>query len=72
MTNENDAIKVLKTAGLLLLDAMIFQEAIVAPSSPNVKTLSQILASSSVKRELESTWQYICLLYTSPSPRDRG
>lgn len=58
MTGKEDSQKLISTAGLLLMDAMILQE-IVAQSSTKVSTLSSIGTSSNVKRELESSWQYI-------------
>jgi hypothetical protein len=57
-TDGGDVRKLVSTAGLLLIDAMIFNE-IIASEHPEVKTLSALKGSSNLKKELEDSWQYI-------------
>ncbi len=56
--NPRDAQKSLATAGLLLTDALIFQD-IIASTNRHVTTLSDIRSSSNPKKDLEDTWTYI-------------
>lgn len=58
MGNKEDAHKLVSTAGLLLVDAMVFHE-IIAASHKEVPTLSMLMASANLKKELENSWQYI-------------
>jgi len=58
MGNKEDAEKLVSTAGLLLIDAMVFQE-IIAAAHKKVSTLSTMSASANLKKELETSWQYI-------------
>ncbi|MBO3798909.1 MAG: N-6 DNA methylase [Thermoproteota archaeon] len=58
MTNKEDPQKLLSTAGLLLLDAMVFQE-VIAAFHKKVPTLSVLIDSRNVKKELEASWDYI-------------
>jgi type I restriction-modification system DNA methylase subunit len=55
---SKDAQKLVSTAGLLLVDALVFHE-IIAASHKNVPTLSTIMSAQNVKKELETSWQYI-------------
>ena len=58
MGRKEDVHKLVSTAGLLLVDAMVFHE-IIASSHKEVATLSTLLSSGNLKKELESSWQYI-------------
>jgi type I restriction-modification system DNA methylase subunit len=58
MGNKEDVHKLVSTAGLLLVDAMVFHE-IIAASHKEVPTLSTLMASANLKKELENSWQYI-------------
>ena len=58
MTNKEDVHKLVSTAGLLLVDAMVFHE-IIAASHKEVPTLSTLAVSANLKKELEKSWQYI-------------
>jgi len=55
---KEDTQKLISTAGLLLVDAMVFHE-IIAASHKEVPTLSTLMASANLKKELENSWQYI-------------
>ena len=55
---ESDRRKVLSTAALLLLDAMVFQEVIGGVHS-RIQTLGTIRNSSDPKKELEDSWRRI-------------
>ncbi len=55
---DKDAIKVLATAALLLIDAMVFQE-IIAKFYPNVRTLASMREAVNIKRALEREWSKI-------------
>ncbi|MEM3390459.1 MAG: hypothetical protein QXO75_04600 [Nitrososphaerota archaeon] len=57
-TNNGDLRKLVSTAGLLLVDAMIFND-IIAASHSQVKTLSTLRGSPNLKKELEDSWDYI-------------
>lgn len=57
MTSK-DAQKLVSTAGLLLVDALVFHE-IIAASHKNVPTLSTVMSSQNIKKELETSWNYI-------------
>ena len=50
----------------------IVNEAVVSDSndSPVEIELSNLNASDGIKKTIRSEFKYICLLYTSPSPRD--
>lgn len=54
----NESARIIKMAGLALVDAMIFQE-VLASSDPKVSTLSQVSASRPVQQSLLSSWEYI-------------
>lgn len=54
----NESARIIKMAGLALVDAMIFQE-VLASSDPKVSTLSQVSASHPVQQSLLSSWEYI-------------
>jgi hypothetical protein len=56
--SKEDTQKLISTAGLLLIDAMVFHE-IIAASHEEVPTLSTLMASANLKKELENSWQYI-------------
>jgi type I restriction-modification system DNA methylase subunit len=58
MGNKEDVHKLVSTAGLLLVDAMVFHE-IIAASHEEVPTLSRLMSSANLKKELENSWQYI-------------
>jgi hypothetical protein len=58
MGSKEDTQKLISTAGLLLIDAMVFHE-IIAASHEEVPTLSTLMASANLKKELENSWQYI-------------
>lgn len=58
MSSKEDVQKLISTAGLLLIDAMVFHE-IIAASHKRVPTLSTLMTSSNLKKELENAWQYI-------------
>lgn len=58
MSGRNDCQKIISTAGLLLIDALVFHE-VIAREHSEIRTLSQIQSSGSVKREIEETWQYV-------------
>ena len=55
---SKDAQKLVSTAGLLLVDALVFHE-IIAASHKDVPTLSTVMSAQNVKKELETSWQYI-------------
>lgn len=58
MSTREEIYKITSTAGLLLLDAMVFHE-VIASFYKDVPTLSTIMSSQNVKRELENSWRYI-------------
>lgn len=58
MENKEESQKLVSTAGLLLIDAMVFHE-IIAASHKEVPTLSTLMESANLKKELENSWQYI-------------
>jgi len=58
MGSKEDTHKLISTAGLLLIDAMVFHE-IIAASHRKVPTLSTLMTSANLKKELETSWQYI-------------
>ena len=58
MASKEDTQKLISTAGLLLIDAMVFHE-IIAASHTEVPTLSTLMSSANLKKELENSWQYI-------------
>jgi hypothetical protein len=58
MSNREDVHKIVSTAGLLLVDAMVFHE-VMAASYNDIPTLSTLLSSMNLKRELENSWRYI-------------
>lgn len=58
MGRKEDIHKLVSTAGLLLVDSMVFQE-IIAASHKEVPTLSTLMSSVNLKKELENSWQYI-------------
>jgi type I restriction-modification system DNA methylase subunit len=58
MSSKGDVHKLVSTAGLLLVDAMVFHE-IIAAFHKNVPTLSTLMLSTNFKRELESSWLHI-------------
>jgi len=55
---SKDAQKLVSTAGLLLVDALVFHE-IIAASHEKVPTLSTLTSAKNLKKELETSWQYI-------------
>ena len=58
MRSKEDVHKLVSTAGLLLVDAMVFHETIAA-FHKEIPTLSMLLSSSNIKKELENSWRYI-------------
>jgi len=58
MRSKEDTQKLVSTAGLLLIDAMVFQE-IIAATHKEVSTLSTLSDSANLKKALEASWQYI-------------
>ncbi len=58
MGSKEDVHKLVSTAGLLLVDAMVFHE-IIAASHKEVSTLSSLMASANLKKELENSWHYV-------------
>lgn len=64
-TNQSDVYKILATAGLILLDAMIMHE-ILARKYSNVRTLSAIRSSFNVKRALEDEWRKVLRIDYEP------
>jgi len=58
MESKEESQKLVSTAGLLLIDALVFHE-IIAASHKEVPTLSTLMASANLKKELENSWQYI-------------
>jgi len=56
--SREEAQKLISTAGLLLTDTMVFQE-VIAASHKKVPTLSTLMASSNLKKDLETSWQYV-------------
>jgi len=58
MNSKEDVHKLVSTAGLLLVDAMVFHE-IIAAFHKEIPTLSTLISSANLKRELENSWQYI-------------
>jgi len=58
MSSKEDVHKIVSTAGLLLVDAMVLHE-VMAASYKDVPTLSMLFSSTNLKRELENCWRYI-------------
>lgn len=58
MSSKEDVHKLVSTAGLLLVDAMVFHE-IIAAFHKNIPTLSALMSSANLKKELENSWRYI-------------
>ena len=58
MSKKEDTHKLVATAGLLLVDAMVFHE-IIAASHNKVPTLSTLMSSPNLKKGLEDSWRYI-------------
>jgi len=58
MSTKEETHRIVSTAGLLLIDAMVFHE-VVASFHRDVPTLSTLLSSQNIKKELENAWQYI-------------
>jgi hypothetical protein len=58
MNSREDVHKIVATAGLLLVDAMVLHE-VMAASYKDIPTLSMLLSSTNLKRELENCWRYI-------------
>lgn len=56
--NKDEVQKLLSTAGLLLVDALVVHE-IIAASHTKVPTLSKLLTSQNLKKDLEAAWQYV-------------
>jgi len=58
MSSREDVHKLISTAGLLLVDAMVFHE-IIAAFHKDIPTLSTLISSANLKKELENSWRYI-------------
>ncbi|MEM1587364.1 MAG: N-6 DNA methylase [Candidatus Bathyarchaeia archaeon] len=58
MGAREEAHKIVSTAGLLLIDAMVFHE-VIASFHKDIPTLSTLMSSQNLKRELEDSWRYI-------------
>ncbi|MEM2147228.1 MAG: hypothetical protein QXJ94_01320 [Candidatus Bathyarchaeia archaeon] len=58
MDSKEDVHKLVSTAGLLLVDAMVFHE-IIAAYHKDIPTLSKLMSSANLKKELENSWRYI-------------
>ncbi|MCC5999148.1 MAG: SAM-dependent methyltransferase [Thermofilum sp.] len=58
MSIREDTHKIVATAGLLLIDAMVFHE-VIASFHKDIPTLSMLLQSKNLKKELENAWQNI-------------
>jgi len=58
MQSSEESRKIISTAGLLLVDAMVFQE-VIASSHKDVPTLSRLMESSNPKKDMEESWRYI-------------
>ncbi|MEM3673713.1 MAG: hypothetical protein QW468_05800, partial [Candidatus Bathyarchaeia archaeon] len=58
MSSREDVHKLVSTAGLLLVDAMVFHE-IIAAFHKDIPTLSMLMSSANLKKELENSWRYI-------------
>jgi len=54
----NESARIIKMAGLALVDAMVFQE-VLASSDPDVDTLSKIVANPPVQQGLIKSWTAI-------------
>ena len=48
-----------------------FSLMLMDPDPIKVEAVHQRLLGSAMGRVLRTTWSYVCLLYTSPSPRDQ-
>lgn len=57
MGAKEEAHKIVSTAGLLLIDAMVFHE--VMASFHKGIPLSTLISSQNLKRELEESWRHI-------------
>ena len=57
-TSAKDIHKLISTAGLLIIDALVLSE-IIAARNKEVPTLSILLQSANLKKEIENSWQYI-------------
>ncbi len=58
MSSKEDVHKLVSTAGLLLVDAIVFHE-IIASFHKGIPTLSSLISSANLKKELENSWRYI-------------
>jgi type I restriction-modification system DNA methylase subunit len=57
-SSAKDIHKLISTAGLLIIDALVLSE-IIAARNKEVPTLSILLQSANLKKEIENSWQYI-------------
>ena len=62
---SKEDLKVLATAGLILIDAMIFHE-VLANQKDDIRPLGQIRAESNVKKTLEDEWTIILKVNYEP------
>jgi len=58
MSKTSDVHRIVSTAGLLIVDALVLHE-VIAAHNKNVPTLSKLLRSANLKKELENSWNYI-------------
>jgi type I restriction-modification system DNA methylase subunit len=58
MSDREEVRSVVSTAGLLLLDALVFHE-VVASFHKEIPTLSKLLSSGNLKKELENSWRHV-------------
>lgn len=56
--SKEESQKLLSTVGLLLVDAMVFHE-VIAAFHKKVPTLSTLLSSANLKKDLEASWKYV-------------
>jgi len=57
-SSAKDIHKLISTAGLLIIDALVLSE-VIAARRKEVPTLSILLQSANLKKEIENSWQYI-------------
>ena len=62
---SREDLKVLATAGLILTDAMIFQE-VLANLNAQIETLSQISSKTNIKKSFEDEWEKILKIDYEP------
>ena len=58
MSKMRDVHRLVSTAGLLFVDALVLHE-VIAAHNKDVPTLSRLLQSANLKKELENSWNHI-------------